>query len=164
MKNENDELFSLLEKDKAQIIITTINRSDERFFSTDFFLNKTSVVKITRITCASEFCKYFRFHGFLFLLYLKTSSLWEYKKMLSVGGVNGLSSQPIAQLSYISVAYRNSKFKNTTHSTVSAFHMWRDKEPTADALRNSRLSNITARKASTQPRATCWTRNLSTFY
>ena len=37
MKNENDELFSLLEKDKAQIIITTINRSDERFFATEIF-------------------------------------------------------------------------------------------------------------------------------
>ena len=61
--------------------------------------------------------------------------------MLNVGGVNGLSSQPVAQLRYISVARRNSKFKNITHSTVSAFHMWRDKEPTVDALRNSRLSN-----------------------
>ena len=111
------------------------------FFSTDFFLNKTSVVKITRITCTSEFCKYFQFHGFLFLLYLKTSSLREHKKMLNVGGVNGLSSQPVAQLRYISVARRNSMFKNITHSTVSAFHMWRDKEPTVDALRNSRLSN-----------------------
>ena len=107
---ENDELFSALEKDKFQIIITTKNRADERFYAKEFFEEhlKVFLPKGHRLAKKSTVClKDLADETFVMLSNL---GFWSKIKQNMIPGAKFIEQKDIADLRDI-----------VEHSTLPSF-------------------------------------------